>query len=282
MLDPADISSSRCPREQIRCPTCLSLPEGRFRQWIEYESDGLVQAPGRDCRGFRRLPGGPTSRFIYRLQPGRASRCSAIFSRSGPLPNSHQLPTNKIYDPGALQAFNWPFRARFRFLSLCLPAADVLLILRPLGGLGYIPAYLVWIGATLGAYIVAVAGGDWRSPRLWLAIVAPTTLVSIISGQNGLLTAALVIGGFRLIRRWPFWARGSYRLPGIQPGISFLSRSSCWPDGVGGPWPATVLRWLDSPHSARSPSARPCGWIGCGRRRPYCVWPKMTANSCFS
>ncbi len=80
------------------------------------------------------------------------------------------------------------------------------MFLQPLGGLGYIPAYLTWIGATFGAYVVAVAGRDWRSLQLWMVIVAPTTLLSIISGQNGFLTAALIIGGFRLIRRRPFWA----------------------------------------------------------------------------
>jgi hypothetical protein len=119
---------------------------------------------------------------------------------------AHQLPADRIYDPRALQAFQLALPIKFSgFYPYHYPPI-FLLLLRPLGGLGYIPAYLTWIGATFGAYVVAVAGRDWRSPQLWLAIVAPTTLLSIISGQNGLLTAALIIGGFRLIRRWPFWA----------------------------------------------------------------------------
>jgi Glycosyltransferase family 87 len=119
---------------------------------------------------------------------------------------AHQLPADSIYDTRALQAFQLALPVKFSgFYPYPYPPI-FLLFLRPLGGLGYIPAYLTWIGVTLGAYVAAVAGRDWRSPQLWLAIVAPTTLLSIISGQNGLLTAALIIGGFRLIKRWPFWA----------------------------------------------------------------------------
>jgi len=62
----------------------------------------------------------------------------------------------------------------------------------------------MWIATTLGAYLAAVAGRNWRSPCMWFGIVAPTTLLTMISGQNGFLAAALMIGGFRIIGRWPF------------------------------------------------------------------------------
>ncbi len=119
---------------------------------------------------------------------------------------SVQVPAGNIYDPEALQAFQLALPVRFHgFYPYPYPPI-FLLFLRPLAGLGYIPAYLTWMGASLGAYAVAVAGPDWRSPRVWLSLVAPTTLMAIISGQNGLLCAALLIGGFRLMRRWPLWA----------------------------------------------------------------------------
>jgi hypothetical protein len=76
----------------------------------------------------------------------------------------------------------------------------------PLGWLGYLPAYLAWCGATLAAYLAAVAGRDWRSLRLWLVALGPTTLLSIVSGQNGFLTAALMIGGLKLLKTRPLAA----------------------------------------------------------------------------
>ena len=115
----------------------------------------------------------------------------------------HVMPAERIYDVAALQAFQQALPGGFRqFYPYPYPPI-FLLFLWPLGGLGYLTAYGVWIGTTLGAYLAAVAGRDWRSPRLWLAIVAPTTLLAIISGQNGLLTAALMIGGFRVMARRP-------------------------------------------------------------------------------
>ena len=115
----------------------------------------------------------------------------------------HVMPAERIYDVAALQAFQHALPGGFmEFYPYPYPPI-FLLFLWPLGGLGYLSAYGVWIGTTLGAYLVAVAGRDWRSPRLWLAIVAPTTLLAIISGQNGLLTAALMIGGFRVMARRP-------------------------------------------------------------------------------
>jgi hypothetical protein len=145
---------------------------------------------------------------VYLSHPARAGepRFGDFFAFWSFARFAHKASADKIYDVRALQAFQLALPVKFSgFYPYPYPPI-FLLFLRPLGGLGYIPAYLTWIGATLGAYIVAVAGRDWRSPRLWLTIVAPTTLLSIISGQNGLLAAALIIGGFRLIRRWPFWA----------------------------------------------------------------------------
>ena len=112
---------------------------------------------------------------------------------------AHALPVQRIYDVGALQGFQQALPGGFRqFYPYPYPPI-FLLFLWPLGGLSYFSAYGVWIGVTLGAYLFAVAGRDWRSPQLWLAVAAPTTLLAIISGQNGLLTAALMIGGFRLM-----------------------------------------------------------------------------------
>ena len=116
---------------------------------------------------------------------------------------SHSFPADRIYDLGALQTFQQALPGGFRgFYPYPYPPI-FLLYLWPLGALGYLPALALWSGGTLAAYIVAVVGHDWRSPRPWIAIAAPTTLLAVISGQNGLLSAALMIGGLRILRRRP-------------------------------------------------------------------------------
>jgi hypothetical protein len=113
-----------------------------------------------------------------------------------------------IYDAGALIPFQqkvlpglrggYPFPYPPPFLLLLAPLA-----LLPLGA-----AYIVWIGGTLAAYLAGVLG--WRGGLLPLValVVVPTTLLDVISGQNGLLTAALLAGGMRCL----------IATPGTRPG----------------------------------------------------------------
>jgi|HubBroStandDraft_1064217.scaffolds.fasta_scaffold00390_18 hypothetical protein len=114
------------------------------------------------------------------------------------------LPAVEIYDLETLQAFELAMPGGFDAFYPCVYPPILLLLVWPLGALGYLPAYGVWMSVTFAAYLAAVAWGDWRSPRLWLALSAPSSVLEIISGENGFLTAALMIGGFRLMGRWPF------------------------------------------------------------------------------
>jgi hypothetical protein len=74
----------------------------------------------------------------------------------------------------------------------------------------------------LSAYLWAVAGRGWREPGMWLALVAPATLIAIVFGQTGLLAAALMAGGFRAMGRRPFL--GGLILAGLafKPQLFFL------------------------------------------------------------
>jgi hypothetical protein len=67
-----------------------------------------------------------------------------------------------------------------------------------------------------------MAGRDWRSPQMWLAIAAPTTLLAIVAGQNGLLTAALIVGGFRLMRRRPILGGALLGVLAFKPQLFIL------------------------------------------------------------
>jgi hypothetical protein len=113
-------------------------------------------------------------------------------------------PAAAIYDPAQLGPFQHALDARFHsFYPFPYPPI-FLLILRPLAALPFIPAYFVWIGLTFVAYLLAAAPGPWpRIPRLALAAAAPSTLFSLFSGQNGLLTAALLVGGLRVVGSRP-------------------------------------------------------------------------------
>ncbi len=98
-----------------------------------------------------------------------------------------------------------------------------LLYLLPLGLLPYLWAYLAWTGGTLGAYLWAgwrVLGRDpWVLPLL---ILAPTTYTTVLLGQNGFLTAALLVGGLALLDRRPVLAGILFGLLSFKPHLGLL------------------------------------------------------------
>jgi alpha-1,2-mannosyltransferase len=73
-----------------------------------------------------------------------------------------------------------------------------LLLLRPLGWLSYPVAHVLWSATTLVAYVIAVCAPGWQPRTTLLALLAPVTTTNLVYGQNGFLTAALLIGGIRL------------------------------------------------------------------------------------
>ncbi len=79
-----------------------------------------------------------------------------------------------------------------------------LLILMPFGLLPYPVAAGSWIAITFGVYF-AVARRVWPNSAVLIAGF-PAVLANAIVGQNGFLTAALMIGGLSLIGKRPFAA----------------------------------------------------------------------------
>jgi hypothetical protein len=98
-----------------------------------------------------------------------------------------------------------------------------LLLLWPLALLSYSVAACVWLGGTLALYAWAVCG---RARPLWLfvvfAIVAPTTAVNLSFGQSGFLSAALLIGGLRLVDARPVLAGVLFALLAYKPQFGLL------------------------------------------------------------
>jgi alpha-1,2-mannosyltransferase len=98
----------------------------------------------------------------------------------------------------------------------------LLFFIWPFGLLGYLPAYALWCITGLVLYVrTALAGGVDRKFWLFLA-VAPAVTVNIFLGQNGFLTAALLIGGLANLDRRPTVAGILFGILTIKPQFGLL------------------------------------------------------------
>jgi alpha-1,2-mannosyltransferase len=95
-----------------------------------------------------------------------------------------------------------------------------LLLLVPLGLLPYALSAGVWIAATLAAYVAAVRRlmPDWAGA----AIAFPPVAICGISGQNGMLTAALFMAGLTVLGVRPFIAGILFGCIAIKPQLGIL------------------------------------------------------------
>lgn len=81
-----------------------------------------------------------------------------------------------------------------------------LLVVAPLASLPYEGSALLWIGLTGAAYAAAARLALPGHAAILPALAAPATLASVIKGQNGLLSAALISFGLMLLARRPVLA----------------------------------------------------------------------------
>jgi len=105
-----------------------------------------------------------------------------------------------VYAPPALAALERALLnpAQTPFYAWQYPPS-ALLVVYPLGWLGYLPALALWLAIGLAAYLAAL----WRIlPRplvLWAGLGFPAVLLTIVHGQNALLTSALLGWALALI-----------------------------------------------------------------------------------
>jgi alpha-1,2-mannosyltransferase len=128
----------------------------------------------------------------------------------------------RIYDFKLLESFQHALLPGFHSFYPCVYPPTLLLFLKPLAMLGYLPAFLIWTVLGLGGFILAVGATTERSLLPWLAVLAPTTVLTIIFGQNGLITAALLIGAFRIMERRPWLAGVLLGLLSCKPQLFVL------------------------------------------------------------
>ncbi len=107
---------------------------------------------------------------------------------------AHRAVQEAFHGPGLTEWYGWHYPPPF------------LLVAAVLAAMPYLPALLVWQAATLVPFARMVRRFTGR-PEAWLFVLAaPATLICILHGHNGFLTALLLGGGLMLLERRPFAA----------------------------------------------------------------------------
>ncbi|UFZ02563.1 DUF2029 domain-containing protein [Bradyrhizobium ontarionense] len=128
-----------------------------------------------------------------------------------------------IYDPFALADYQQKLDPGLNGGGFPYPYPPTfLLALIPLGMMALPSAYVCWIATTFALYVLATLGREWRSLSGLALLAAPTTLINAITGQNGFLSAALLIGGLRLLASHPMTAGALLGLLAYKPQFVLL------------------------------------------------------------
>ncbi len=100
---------------------------------------------------------------------------------------------------------------------------SLLLALGPLGRLPLHQAFYVFMVPSFAAYLLAMSAGRWREWWWTLgACIAPATGITLISGQTGFLSGALMVGGLRLLPSRPALAGVLFGLLAYKPQLGVL------------------------------------------------------------
>jgi hypothetical protein len=98
----------------------------------------------------------------------------------------------------------------------------ILLILAPFGALPYAAARGVWLALTFVAYVAALTAWRWQRSTMGLLLLAPSSSVCFLVGQNGFVTAALMLGGIRLLLTRPLVAGALLASVAYKPQLAVL------------------------------------------------------------
>ncbi len=149
---------------------------------------------------------------------------------------------------GEEQPSFWPYLYPPSFLFIAMALAS----------LPYVASWLVWMGATLSAYVVAmqqIAPGRFAG---FLAIACPAVYLNFLHGQNGFLIAALFAGALAsLSARRAILAGVLFGLVSIKPQYGLLipvalAAAGCWRAFAAAA--VTVIALIAAPTIAFTPS----------------------------
>ena len=127
-----------------------------------------------------------------------------------------------IYDERALHAFQTGLgMSPDRSYPFPYPPC-ILLLLAPFGALLYVVARVAWLLLAFGAYAAALAAWRWQRPVAALLLLAPSSAVCFLVGQNGFFVAALMLGGMRLLWTRPLTAGALLGAVACKPQMAVL------------------------------------------------------------
>jgi hypothetical protein len=92
----------------------------------------------------------------------------------------------------------------------------------PLGILPYTIAYLFWALGSVTLYLVASLYKHLRRYAVFLILFAPATITCFATGQTGLLSSALIVGGFGLVTTRPILGGVLFGLASFKPQLGVL------------------------------------------------------------
>ena len=108
--------------------------------------------------------------------------------------DAHRAVQEAFHGPRLTEWYGWHYPPPFLLLAAAL------------AGMPYLAALFVWQAATLLPFAWLIRRFTGR-PEAWLFVLAaPVTLICLMHGHNGFLTALLLAGGLMLLEKRPFVA----------------------------------------------------------------------------
>jgi Glycosyltransferase family 87 len=105
-----------------------------------------------------------------------------------------------IYDQSKLDAFQEALGSQH---FPCPYPPSFYFLISPIGLMDFYPAYAAWILGTFALYLAVSCHRKQSHWATFIIVFAPATVLTFAFGQTGLLTSALMVGGFRLIANRP-------------------------------------------------------------------------------
>ena len=142
----------------------------------------------------------------------------------------YDWPTHKAME---VLALGHPFDGYFgwHYPPTYLPVAALL------AQLPYVPAQIVFLAATFGAYLFCLRGIVGGRAGFFLAAAFPAVLANVIAGQNGFLSAALLGGTLLMLDARPILAGVLLGLLTYKPHLGLLFPLAL---AAGGHWRAFI------------------------------------------
>jgi hypothetical protein len=131
-------------------------------------------------------------------------------------------PARDVYDPLVLASWQQslgmqpPANTPFAYPPSFIPVVQVC------GLLPLAPGFVLFMTVSLALYLLAIVLPRPGLPLLLVAVVMPTTIVAMVSGQTGLLTAALLLGGLRLAPARPLLGGALLALLTVKPQFGIM------------------------------------------------------------